>query len=730
MNVLRLTSKQLNQIINLLERDKKDKLITNNYFVSEENIKILEYQAIQQYFTHNSISNNSVLIEIAEKCVEVINLCNIDFSAFGDRTLEPPFNYINEEKKIHINSELDFNCILSKEDDLEVISDKDQFVSNYKYNIYQLADITRKCKLILKWISAFDDKIKKMYADNKSNWSIEEKKSTNKPINHVYHSNAKTKIQRIHDNLSCTNFYQIHFLIGRTKQRNNNSFITIDNWDIYEEAFFEQRMEKHNEKYNLKEKIELEIEIVDKLFISSDNYRVITKRYKNLLNEKLQNTRYKKDDDGNYYMLPDENDFFQYPVNSHELNIIINFFELTPSNWYDHIDKFFKHRQTTYNNGYTLEEIATLELKEISDLKVNKEKYTILKNRYIKYLNSLKDQDNEKYKNVISIENLPSLEKSIITHYGCSDFNKDDDIIYWIGAIEHKPTKKYFFSNKSEINMIEEFKAFIDKNKNKTFIHWSMNTPAFGFKHIEKRYKDLTGNVVDLHPKIDIDLSEYLKTKYGVNYIDRDGGRLNNIAKLNNFSGIQNEIEVKKTHHATNRLELIFSIYQTELQGNLKTNNTIDVKSVDNKGVDTIIKNNSNESTSLADKIEAYFGFFLDDCPRKGRPILKNEEDFRNLIKWITYFFENKFKVPEIKQPIRKVSTNKYITQLAFQILFEELKKDGFHNITTKHQNLFTLWESIFSEYKGYKEDNFWKVKRKNNSGKDFDEQVREMMGL
>lgn len=170
--------------------------------------------------------------------------------------------------------------------------------------------------------------------------------------------------------------------------------------------------------------------------------------------------------------------------------------------------------------------------------------------------------------------------------------------------------------------------------------------------------------------------------------------------------------------------------YVKYLKSTIDTNGTylsIDNTNINNEHSDIPIQ---DETQSLADKIETYFTFFLDDCPRKGKPILESKEDFRNLIRWTTYFFENKFEVPEIKQPIRNVYTNKYITQLAFQILFDELRKDGFHNRTAKPQKLFTLWESIFSDYKGYKEDNFWKVKRKNHSGKDFDEQVREMMGL
>lgn len=181
-------------------------------------------------------------------------------------------------------------------------------------------------------------------------------------------------------------------------------------------------------------------------------------------------------------------------------------------------------------------------------------------------------QQNENNKELVN-ENLilPPFENSIIVHYGCSDFNSTEHKVYWIGAISHKPNKTYFFESKNEVEVIEKFERYIQDNKDKTFIHWSMNSPKFGFRAIESRYFELTNNNIDFDIKNEIDLSEFLKNKYGINYIDRKNGRLNNLAILNNFSGIQSEVEVININDATNRLELIYSIVQAEIQGNLKT---------------------------------------------------------------------------------------------------------------------------------------------------------------
>lgn len=167
---------------------------------------------------------------------------------------------------------------------------------------------------------------------------------------------------------------------------------------------------------------------------------------------------------------------------------------------------------------------------------------------------------------------LPELEDCIIVHYGCPNFEKPEHIVEWIAAISPAPSKDYFFENTAEVKTIEKFKNFINNNQNKTFIHWSMNSFKFGFRAIADRYQHLTNNVIDLYPKIDLDLSEYLKSKYGIDYIERDGGRLNNLAKLNGFSGYSKDLEVITKNAAADRIELLFSIVQADLQGKLKTN--------------------------------------------------------------------------------------------------------------------------------------------------------------
>ena len=177
------------------------------------------------------------------------------------------------------------------------------------------------------------------------------------------------------------------------------------------------------------------------------------------------------------------------------------------------------------------------------------------------------------------IMKLTDKEDTVIIHYGCNDFNKPKRTIFWISCVHYiKGEKVYFYEDGNEVDIIEKFKNFIDDNQEKTFIHWSMNKPNFGFTAIQSQYKLLTGTDTSFSPRKKLDLSEYLKDKYGIEYVKRDGGRLDNIGKLNGFSGIKENIEVKKGNQANNRLELLFSIYQAEMQGKLKVENTLEAR--------------------------------------------------------------------------------------------------------------------------------------------------------
>jgi len=65
--------------------------------------------------------------------------------------------------------------------------------------------------------------------------------------------------------------------------RNNDSIVTIDNWNKLKDIFFSQRMEMYNLSYTLNEKIKLELETLEKLPINKTDYKILKERYQKYL---------------------------------------------------------------------------------------------------------------------------------------------------------------------------------------------------------------------------------------------------------------------------------------------------------------------------------------------------------------------------------------------------------------------------------------------------------------
>ncbi len=122
------------------------------------------------------------------------------------------------------------------------------------------------------------------------------------------------------------------------------------------------------------------------------------------------------------------------------------------------------------------------------------------------------------------------------------------------------------------------------------------------------------------------------------------------------------------------------------------------------------------KETELSERIKKHFGFFNKSCPRKHKQIL-NDADFKSLIDWTIWYFENDFEVPEILEPIKVVNTNKTFVQLAFRYLFKEL-----HKSSPYPETLFEFYQSAFTPYSEDKKRNFEAVK--NN------EEVKKLMQI
>ena len=118
----------------------------------------------------------------------------------------------------------------------------------------------------------------------------------------------------------------------------------------------------------------------------------------------------------------------------------------------------------------------------------------------------------------------------------------------------------------------------------------------------------------------------------------------------------------------------------------------------------------TTEKSDLLKIIEKHYSFFLERCPSKPNSTqILDDKDYKNLIQWTLFFYENKFTLPEISEPIKIARTNKTYIQLAFRYLFTELKQ--FHKTKSYPDALFNFYKSAFSNFSDDSRDNFDKVK-------------------
>lgn len=69
-----------------------------------------------------------------------------------------------------------------------------------------------------------------------------------------------------------------------------------------------------------------------------------------------------------------------------------------------------------------------------------------------------------------------------------------------------------------EKQMLDEYFAFINQNRNKKYLHWNMRDINYGFAAIEHRYQVLGGDPIVIDDRNKYDLSRILIQIYGVKY--------------------------------------------------------------------------------------------------------------------------------------------------------------------------------------------------------------------
>jgi hypothetical protein len=122
-------------------------------------------------------------------------------------------------------------------------------------------------------------------------------------------------VNRIKQSISGINFFQIYFenKIGNSyddllsnkelkkldrdkiiRIKNNDSFLTPDNWSNHKETFFNQRMESYKSSFTIDEKINLELENIELTTIDKTDHKILKERYKAFLLNRLEQPQQKK----------------------------------------------------------------------------------------------------------------------------------------------------------------------------------------------------------------------------------------------------------------------------------------------------------------------------------------------------------------------------------------------------------------------------------------------------
>lgn len=164
------------------------------------------------------------------------------------------------------------------------------------------------------------------------------------------------------------------------------------------------------------------------------------------------------------------------------------------------------------------------------------------------------------------LEVLPAPEKIIFTHYQCEDFTLGT-AIYNMHIYANGKARE--LSGADEAGMIARFCQTVSQFQEDGYqvVHWGQNRPYYGPDHICSRYEELTGQPIALEYINDINLSEWMKERYGENYLNTSN-RLDKLAELNQLQGNSNK-EKSSRIFPSNRLLLIKNIYNKARQGNL-----------------------------------------------------------------------------------------------------------------------------------------------------------------
>lgn len=414
MNILSRTYYQLCMLENLMNKDLKEKLATVNYFVCENEYKLFDFNEIELFLTINKVENSQLFKDISEKCISIINMWNNDFIDLKDRHLKKPLQ-INKENQ-SIFTSLDFYALYLNNDSVKnynSLNGKVHFIKNYNYKQYQIADLTKKCNLLNNRITAFLPDVKEMFYNY---------------YNYLQMDKYLIESENIKEPQQKLKFWNDLLFKYETDYYELININSINGLEII--ASSELRYKKGNLlSANFKTLCQNEIEKIKNHLERNytDSFQQLPKPNPET-KTRLQNSTA----DWRYFQI-----YFDTENGKEKNNDSI----LTPENWEQHKDTFFKQRMEKYKSSYTLEFKIKKELEYLKELTINKTDYEFLKEEYKKYLINQtaeaekKTPDENKYDFVNNFDDVDEadvynhfkklVEKKMLTDVQLNEYLKD-----------------------------------------------------------------------------------------------------------------------------------------------------------------------------------------------------------------------------------------------------------------------------------------------------------------
>ena len=153
-NIINILTYQLNELENLIKKDVERGNMIYDFYINEEECKLLDFDKLQTYLTEVDIKNLASLKDIYQRCNRINNLWNDDLRLLKPKRLDKAFNISPEECKSRyfIHSIMDFHLIYLTAIKFHYITFEDEkkkfmikWADNSTLKTTHLAKINTKC---------------------------------------------------------------------------------------------------------------------------------------------------------------------------------------------------------------------------------------------------------------------------------------------------------------------------------------------------------------------------------------------------------------------------------------------------------------------------------------------------------------------------------------------------------------------------------------------------------